>query len=112
MLRRKSLVAVAVAIATLRHCSTAVHLVAHLVVLIVVVVALVAIVVGRRKVLVLVVLIIVHLIVLGLLGRLLEINVLAACPTTAADDVLGRDGLEAALAVFLFVYMKGQLAIH
>lgn len=81
------------------------HLIAHLVVLVVVVViALVALVVGRRKVLVLVVLIIIHLVVLGLLSRLLEINVLAACPTTATDDVLGRDGLETALAVFFFVY--------
>lgn len=62
------------------------------------------IVLGRLEVLI-VVFILVHFIFLNLLGGLLIVNALAARATATRDDVLGRDGLEAAtLIVVVCVY--------
>lgn len=72
-----------------------VDLVAHLIIVILIVIVL------RRKVLI--VFVVVHLVVLGLLSRFLEVDGLATCPTSTLDDVLGGNGFEAALGVFVFV---------
>lgn len=70
------------------------ELIAHLVIVVLIVVVL------RRKVLI--VIVVVHLVVLGLLSRFLEVDVLATCAASALDDVLGGDGFEVALALVFF----------
>jgi len=68
-----------------------VELIPHLVIVVLLVIVL------RRKVFIIIV--VIHLLVLGLLSRFLEVDVLATRAAAALNDVIGGDGFEVALAL-------------
>jgi hypothetical protein len=58
-----------------------------------------------------VIVLVVHLILgLQLLGRLLEVDGLASCPTTSRNDVFFRDGFEIVVVIIVIICRMVRLA--
>jgi hypothetical protein len=59
--------------------------------------------VARLEVLI-IVLFIIHLVCVNLIGSFLVVDGLAACASSAANDVLGRDGFEIAVTIVVLIW--------